>query len=368
VTRGAPRSPGRVAWLALAGVAALAVAVAPRERDGAALADADPVDLLYAPHGDVDDGFFTPWTDDPKSLWGVVRWKLFSTNAYDKRRDPVVPRVPNDGVFLAGVEPGATVTWVGHSTFAIHDGDDVILTDPHWGPRALIPARQSEPGIPLEAVPDDAFAILSHNHYDHLDTDTVEWLPESVAWFVPLGLADWFRERRRPNVVELDWWQSAEHGRWTITCLPSQHWSRRVEMGTNRSLWCTWLVASEERRYFFAGDTGYFHGFAEFGRRFGPIDVAMLPIGAYEPRWFMQWQHLDPAEAVQAYRDLGARAMLGMHWGTFDLTDEPIDLPPYELRRLVSRQGLDPERVRALAVGETWRVPPRESGQAEETE
>jgi N-acyl-phosphatidylethanolamine-hydrolysing phospholipase D len=364
-----PGRPGRGAWLVLAAVAALTVAVAPREREASLPEDVNPVDLLYAPHGSADDGFFTPWAEPPpKTLWSFLRWKIFSTNSYDKRRDPVVPRVPNDGAFLAGFEPGATVTWVGHSTYAIHEGDDVVLTDPHWGKRALIPARQSEPGIPLDAVPGDAFAVLSHNHYDHLDADTVEWLPESVQWFVPLGLADWFRERERPNVVELDWWQSAERGRWKITCLPSQHWSRRIEMGTDRSLWCAWLVDSGERRYFFAGDTGYFHGFAEFGRVFAPIDVAMLPIGAYEPRWFMKWQHLDPAEAVQAYRDLDARAMLGMHWGTFDLTDEPIDLPPHELRRLVSRQGLDAERVRALAVGETWRVPPRESGQAEETE
>ena len=347
----------RLAWLALAGVAALTLAVAPRSPGSPPLGDVDPVDLLYAPHGDVEEGFFTPWAEDPKSLWGIVRWWILSSNSYDKSRDPVVPRVANDGAFLAGFEPEVSVTWVGHSTFAIHDGDDVLLTDPHWGGRALIPARQSEPGIPLDAVPDDAFAVLSHNHYDHLDADTVEWLPESVQWFVPLGLADWFRERGRPNVVELDWWQSAERGRWTITCLPSQHWSRRIETGTNLSLWCTWLVDSGERRYFFAGDTGYFHGFAEFGRRYAPIDVAMLPIGAYEPRWFMQWQHMDPAEALRAHADLGARVMLGMHWGTFDLTDEPIDLPPHVLRGLVHEQGLDPARVRALAVGETWRDP-----------
>jgi L-ascorbate metabolism protein UlaG (beta-lactamase superfamily) len=160
-------------------------------------------------------------------------------------------------------------------------------------------------------------------------------------------------------VVELDWWQSAERGRFTITCLPSQHWSRRIELGTNRSLWCTWLIDSGKRRYFFAGDTGYFAGFAEYGRRFGPIDVALLPIGAYEPRWFMRWQHMDPQEAVQAYRDLRANTMLGMHWGTFDLTDEPADLPPRELAVLVEQAQLDPQRVRSLAIGETWRAPER---------
>ncbi len=314
---------------------------------------------LYAPHGDRDAGFFTPWSSDPKSVWGFLRWQLFSRNPYDKSRAPVVPIAANDGRGLAGVEHSASFTWVGHATFAIHDGPDVILTDPHFGPRALIPARLVPPGVPIEAVPPDAFAVISHSHYDHLDAYTVDALPATVQWFVPLGLADWFRDRERPNVVELDWWQSAQRGRWTITCLPSQHWSRRADLGTNESLWCTWLIDSGARRYFFAGDTGYFHGFAEFGRRFGPIDVALLPIGAYAPRWFMRWQHMDPAEAVQAYRDLRARAMLAMHWGTFDLTDEPADLPPRELAEIVGREHLDPERVRSLAIGEVW-LPPED--------
>jgi N-acyl-phosphatidylethanolamine-hydrolysing phospholipase D len=324
-------------------------------------APADSPDLarsLYAPHGDASAGFFTPWSSDPKTVWQFLRWQ-FSRNPYDKSRAPVIPIAANDGRSLAGIEHSASFTWVGHATFAIHDGGDVILTDPHFGPHALIPARLAPPGVPLSAVPPDAFAVISHAHYDHLDAYTVDALPATVQWFVPLGLGDWFRDRERPNVVELDWWQSAVRGRWTITCLPSQHWSRRIEIGTNRSLWCTWLISSEDRRYFFAGDTGYFHGFAEYGRRFGPIDVAMLPIGAYAPRWFMRWQHMNPKEAVQAHRDLRARAMLAMHWGTFDLTDEPADLPPRELAELVEREHLDPDRVRSLAIGEVW-LPPED--------
>jgi len=314
--------------------------------------------VLYAPHGDVGAGFFTPWSPQPlRTLSAFLRWQLFSDNPYDKSRTPVIPAVSNDGHELAAPEAGASFTWVGHATFAIHDGADVILTDPHFGERALLPARLVPPGIPLAAVPRDAFAVISHAHYDHLDAFTVDTLPDTVQWFVPLGLGDWFRERGRPNVVELDWWQSAVRGRWTITCLPSQHWSRRIGIGTNESLWCAWLIDSGERRYFFAGDTGYFEGFAEYGRRFGPIDVAMLPIGAYAPRWFMRWQHMDPDEALQAFLDLGAHTMLAMHWGTFDLTDEPADLPPLELAERVAERQLDPERVRALAIGEVWREP-----------
>jgi N-acyl-phosphatidylethanolamine-hydrolysing phospholipase D len=325
---------------------------------GFALAEPEPdTAALYAPHRD-GGGFFNPWQRFESSVWGFLRWKL-SSNPFDKSRAPSVPRVENDGAGLAGREHSGTVTWVGHATVAVHDDEDVFLTDPHWSDRALVPRRLTPPGVPLEAVPADAFAVVSHNHYDHLDAETVERLPETVTWFVPLGLADWFRARGRERVVELDWWQSARHGRFTLTCLPSQHWSRRIEQGANESLWCAWLVDAGERRYFFAGDTGYFAGFAEYGRRFGPIDVALLPIGAYEPRWFMRYQHMNPTEAVRATLDLGAGAMVALHWGTFDLTDEPIDYPPEALREAVAEAGVDPERFRVLAIGETWHVPDR---------
>jgi N-acyl-phosphatidylethanolamine-hydrolysing phospholipase D len=264
--------------------------------------------------------------------------------------------VANDGASLAGIERSASVIWVGHATFAVHDGGDVFLTDPHFGERALIPRRIVPPGVPIESVPEHAFAVISHNHYDHLDEWTVENLPASIGWYVPLGMASWFRERGRDDVVELDWWQSARRGRWTITCLPSQHWSRRFWQGENRVLWCSWLLDSGDYRYYFAGDTGYFHGFREFGERFGPIDVAMLPIGAYEPRWLMRYHHMNPAEALRAFHDLRARWMLPMHWGTFDLTDEPVDYPPTELSRVMGAEGVDDQAVRVLAIGERWHV------------
>jgi N-acyl-phosphatidylethanolamine-hydrolysing phospholipase D len=318
---------------------------------------------LYAPNFD-GQAFFNPWDRFEWKRLDFLRF-AFSRSSYDKSRPPEVRVVPNDGASLAGLRSAAEITWVGHATFVIHDGDDVVLTDPHFSGRALLPARQSPPGVPLESIPDDAFAVLSHNHYDHLDAGTVEGLPESVEWFVPLGLADWFRERGRPNVTELGWWESAERGRWTLTCLPSQHWSRRFGQGTNETLWCSWLLDSGDHSYYFAGDTGYFHGFREFGRRFGPIDVAMLPIGAYEPRWFMRYQHMDPEEAYRAFRDLRARTMLPMHWGTFDLTHEPVDEPARELERVVSAAGGDPSRSPILAIGESWRVPARTEDQQE---
>ncbi|MGH0028212.1 MAG: MBL fold metallo-hydrolase [Myxococcota bacterium] len=320
--------------------------------------DAMSPESLRAPHGSLEEGFFVPWSRDPKTVTGLLRWQL-SANAYDRSTPPQVARVENDGRYLAETEPGASLTWVGHSTFVVHEGDTVWLTDPHFGRRALIPPRLHPPGLPAEAIPADAFAVISHNHYDHLDVDSIEMLPASVHWYVPLGLGDWFRDLDRTRVTELDWWDTVVHEGHEITCLPSQHWSRRIEQGVNASLWCAWLVDSGARRYFFGGDTGYFHGFREYGRLYTDIDVAMLPIGAYAPRWFMKWQHMDPAEAYQAFLDLRARSLAGMHWGTFDLTDEPLDLPPRVLREVVAEQRGDPAAVRVFAVGERWHLPPR---------
>jgi len=305
-------------------------------------------------------GFFNPWNRyDRAGLAAFLRWRLFSRNPYDKSGEPAIRVVENDGAYLAGVENSASVTWVGHATFVVHDRDDVFLTDPHFGKRSFLPARSFPPGLPLESIPADAFAVISHNHYDHLDAFTVDGLSPSVGFYVPLGLADWFRERGRNDVTELDWWESAERGRFTVTCLPSQHWSLRVGQPANSTLWCSWLVDSGDYRYYFAGDTGYFPGFVEFGRAWDPIDVAMLPIGAYAPRSLMAYQHMDPTEAYRAFLDLGARYLVPMHWGTFDLTDEPLDLPPRELSRAVREAGGDLRRVRVMAIGERWKLPAR---------
>jgi len=263
---------------------------------------------LYLPHWR-DGEFFNPWQEMGSKSWSFLRWKLFDWNHFDKWRTPDLPLVENDGAYLGRSGELPSITWIGHASFAVQDGDDVFLTDPHFSKRALLPARWNPPGIPLESIPADAFAVISHNHYDHLDTETIE------------------------------------------SCLPSQHWSSRIDQLPNRSLWCAFLLDNGERRYFFGGDTGYFHGFREFGRRFGPIDVAILPIGAWAPRFMMRYQHMDPAEALAAFEDLGAERFYPMHYGTFDLTDEPMDQPPAALRQLIEDQGLDPKKFRILPAG-----------------
>src|SRR6185295_8078365 len=210
---------------------------------------ADIAAALDAPHRDPDGTYFNPWRRFPVRFLDVLRWKL-SPNPYRGAPKPPVPRVANDGAYLLRAGEPDSITWVGHSTFAIHDGGDLVLTDPHWGPRALVPPRLAPPGIPLEAAAGAKFAVLSHDHYDHLDAWTVRRLPAALPWFVPPGLGAWFRRRGR-QAVELDWWQSARVGRFEITAVPVQHWSRRT-FRPNRALWCGWMIESDHRRYFFA--------------------------------------------------------------------------------------------------------------------
>ncbi len=210
---------------------------------------------FYAPHRDRRGRFFNPWRRMEVRLRDVVRWKL-SGSGYDKSAPLDVPRVASDAAALATPASRPAVTWIGHSTFALQDGPALALTDPHFGPRALVPRRLTPPGLPVEAVPPHAIAVLSHNHYDHLDRWTVRRLPRSVAWFVPLGNAAWLRRQGVERVTELDWWQSADGGGWRLTCLPAQHWSNRLGVPQNGTLWASWLLETATRRFYFAGDSG----------------------------------------------------------------------------------------------------------------
>jgi N-acyl-phosphatidylethanolamine-hydrolysing phospholipase D len=315
-----------------------------------------PVDSLHAPHF-AHGRFFNPWGVSKAGFRDLARWKLLSKNVHGRRRPPDVLRIENDGAALASRDGPPELHWIGHSAFAVRDGARVLLTDPHFGPRALLPRRHLPPGVPLAAIPAHAVALLSHNHYDHLDRFSLAGLPKGIAWRVPLGLARFVRAFGFDDVEELDWWRTVDCRGFRLTLLPAQHWSRRLSQPDETTLWGSWLVESENLRLYFAGDSGYFHGFAEFGRRFPGLDIALLPIGAYEPRWFMRPVHMNPAEALRAFRELGARHLLPMHWGTFDLTDEPIDEPPRELVRCLDEDtsGLS-NRVTTLPIGGTFRV------------
>jgi N-acyl-phosphatidylethanolamine-hydrolysing phospholipase D len=262
------------------------------------------------------------------------------------------PFVENDGSLLRSRREEASVTWVGHATLLVQAGGIAVLTDPIFSNRiGGFVRRLAPPGVARENLPPLDLVVVSHNHRDHLDEASVRALGPGVQFAVPLGLGDWFRRRGLSRVIELDWWESAEFAKGArVTLVPSQHWSQRTFMDLNASLWGGFVIDLGSRRFYFAGDTGYPGAFPEIGRQFPNIDYALLPIGAYEPRWFMSPQHISPNDAALAFRELGARWFVPMHWGTFRLTDEPLDEPPRLLRQVM---GEDASRVIQLAIGET---------------
>lgn len=247
-------------------------------------------------------------------------------------------RVSNDGQFLRenALHSKPTVTWIGHATMLIQMEHLTFLTDPIWSKRPspisfLGPNRFVKPGLAIEDLPSIDFVVISHNHYDHLDIPTLRTLAKRDAktkFYVPLGNGPLLRKNGINNVEELDWGQSVSHAGATVHCLPTQHWSKRKLNDTNKALWSAWAVTGQERRFYFAGDTGYFPGFEQVGERLGPFDLAAVPIGAYEPSAMMRDSHMNPEEALQAAIDLKARRAVAMHYGTFNLSDESLTEPP----------------------------------------
>ena len=273
---------------------------------------------------------------------------------------PALPLEPNDPAFLRANRTENTVTWVGHSTALIQLEGRNILTDPIWSDRAgPLPfagsRRYTPPGLAFEALPPIDAVLVSHDHYDHLDLTTVRRLAErhDPLFLVPLGLAAWFRHHRIEKVVERDWWDSHDLAGLETHCLPAQHFSRRGLVDHMRRLWCSWSIRGRSRNIFFCGDTGYFAEFRAMGRRLGPFDLALLPIGAYLPPEIMKPVHMGPAEALEAARDLGAKTMIPIHWGTFILALDYGELPVRELRRAMDRNGGQGPDVWVLRHGAT---------------
>lgn len=290
-------------------------------------------------------------------------WKILREGGFGNREaHKVAHLVPRgDGKLPRPREGDLSVTWVGHATTLVRIAGRSILTDPIWseklpGPRSK---RMTRPGIAWEDLPRVDAVVISHDHYDHLDAPTLRRLPRETPVFVGANTARWFHRRGFTQVTELDWWESAESGGVTFTFVPAHHWCRRGFRDVCRRLWGSWVISApagpggKRKSVFFAGDTGYGPNFAEVGRRHGPFDVAILPIGAYDPRWFMQPVHCDPQEAVQACEDLGAKRMVGMHWGTFVLTREPFLEPLERWREEWAKTGRPAAEMWDLALGET---------------
>jgi L-ascorbate metabolism protein UlaG (beta-lactamase superfamily) len=256
---------------------------------------------------------------------------------------------------LPRAEPGQTaVTWVGHASYVIQIGGLTVLTDPVWSRRIPgVPARVTPPGLHWAALPPVDAVLISHNHYDHLDAPTIRRLPRDTPILVPAKLARWFRRRRFTDVTELDWWESRIIGGVSLDFVPAHHWSRRGLTDTCRSLWGGWMLTSRDSRVYFAGDTAYGHWFGEIADRYPAIDLALMPVGAYEPFWFMRTMHVNPEEAVRGAIECGATRMATMHWGTFLLSVEPLLEPLERVTKAWADAGRPREHLWDLAVGET---------------
>jgi N-acyl-phosphatidylethanolamine-hydrolysing phospholipase D len=284
--------------------------------------------------------------------------RIWATTVTPRRA--TLPSVSNDGGGLRDNRGAATVTWIGHATLLVQLDGVNILTDPHWSERASPvsfagPRRFMPPGLAFDALPPIHLVLISHDHYDHLDVNTVRRLAAThrPRFLVPLGLKAWFGELGITEVEELDWWQERTVRELTFTCLPAQHFSGRTLWDQNRRLWSGWAVAGREKRLFFAGDTAYYDAFKDIGARLGPFDVAAVPIGAYVPARIMRMSHTTPEEALQVFADVRAERLVPIHWGTFDLAEEPLEEPPQRLEAEARRRGLGEERVWVLKHGET---------------
>lgn len=296
----------------------------------------------------------------PTSFARVLKWLVIDSITGNRRRSPPtapVARVEPDVAALArppGPGEGARITWIGHASFLVQLDGVSILVDPVLEPSLFGGlSRNVPPGLSYEQLPKVDAVLVSHSHYDHLDLPTLKRVGAPVV--AGLGLRKLLRNEGL-HCATVGWWQTLRFGAVTVTFVPAQHWSRRWLGDANRTLWGGWVIQGPSATVYHAGDTGYFEGFAEIGSRFPAIDVALLPIGAYDPEWIMEHIHMNPEEALRAFADLGARTMVAMHWGTFKQTDEPLDEPPVRLEAERVRRGLPAERVRALAIGETLEV------------
>jgi L-ascorbate metabolism protein UlaG (beta-lactamase superfamily) len=287
----------------------------------------------------------------------MLAWKVL------RRSDPK----PADHAALDAIRPGireggavelaeadARACWIGHASWAFRLGGKLVVIDPVWSTALSgVVRRLVQPGVPLADMPPVDLVLVTHDHRDHMDLPTLAKLPHAATYVVPLGNGPRLAKLGHPNIVELDWWQTHVHGSLELTLVPARHWSMRMPWDRDDTLWGGYVVRGPEGTGYHSGDTAFGDHFAEIGARIGTIDWAMLPIGGYSPRWFMEPQHVDPIEAVRGWQALGAKNFLAMHWGTYRLTDEAIGEPPLRLRAYWAEHGLAPERLWILDAGES---------------
>jgi N-acyl-phosphatidylethanolamine-hydrolysing phospholipase D len=319
-----------------------------------------------------------------KSLRDLLRWQVDRfRNHLPPKPTLQIPQEAADLEFILGNAAAAeqmipAATWIGHASTLVQANGLNVLTDPVFSERVSPvsfagPKRAQPPGLSVEQLPRIDVVLVSHNHYDHLDRYSIKRLSEqpggSPLFLMPLGLKVWLQKLGIANAVELDWWEHHVHRGVEFHFTPAQHWSGRSLNDRNKTLWGAWSVLGPGFHWFFSGDTGYSHDFLDTRERFaqrqtpelgGGFDVALIAVGACLPRWFMKEQHVDLDEAVQIHLDLGAKRSLGIHWGTFTLADDPLDLPLHQLDAVRDGKGVTPDEFFLLPVGGTRRLPKRE--------
>jgi L-ascorbate metabolism protein UlaG (beta-lactamase superfamily) len=313
---------------------------------------------MQRPTSDHFDGqrFFNPTGPTPQPFTAVPRMLIERRTPWPAHIDTPAQRpAPRD-------DADAVVTFIGHSTFLIQTAAGNLLTDPMYskraGPVLFGPRRVRQPAVRFEDLPEISVVLLSHNHYDHCDLRTLGMLAARFDPIVvtPVGNRALVESAGSRRIEELDWWQPGTATAMPITVTPAHHFSARTPFDRDRALWGGFALVAGRTRIYFAGDTAYAPFFPEVPRRLGPIDLALLPIGAYEPRWFMRAVHMNPDEAVQAHLDLGAPESIGMHFGTFQLTTEGIDEPLQALEAACRARGVAASRFRTLGFGESARL------------
>lgn len=314
-----------------------------------------------------------------KSFGDLLRWQWASQGLPKPAKQPTPVVEADVGLLKTTQQP--TVTWIGHGTALVQANGLNVLTDPIFSERAspiqlFGPKRAQPPGVAMADLPPIDAVLISHNHYDHLDRASVALLDErakaagkTTVFLVPLGLKTWFNDLGISSVVELDWWQHHTIKGVDVHLTPVQHWSARGVGDRSSTLWGGWAVLGTDFHWYYAGDTGYSRDFADTRARFterqtealgGGFDLALIPIGAYEPRWFMTPQHVNPMESVRIHQDVGAKHSVGVHWGTFALTDEPLDQPPVDLAIAARALNVPEANFGVLAIGQSLQLPKRQ--------